>query len=32
MSEVLVLGFPDQNGEVVLANADQPVANGARLF
>tara|TARA_R110000868_G_scaffold100722_7_gene277162 strand:- start:20417 stop:20752 length:336 start_codon:yes stop_codon:yes gene_type:complete len=32
MSEVLVLGFPDAEGEVVLANIDQPVANGARLF
>lgn len=32
MSEVLVLGFPDDTGEVVLANIDQAVANGARLF
>jgi hypothetical protein len=32
MSKVLVLGFPDRDGDVVLANIDQPVANGARLF
>jgi len=32
MSEVLTLGFPDGNHDVVLVNIDQPVANGARLF
>jgi len=32
MSEVLVLGFPDADGEVVLVAPDQPVANGGRLF
>lgn len=32
MSEVLTLGFPDPNGEVVLVAIDKPVENGARLF
>ncbi len=32
MSEILVLGFPDADGEVVLINIDQRVPNGARLF
>jgi tRNA-binding protein len=32
MSEVLVLGFPDAAGAVVLVAPDQPVANGGRLF
>ena len=32
MSEVLVLGFPDDDGEVVLTSIDQTVSNGARLF
>jgi tRNA-binding protein len=32
MSEVLTLGFPDDEGAVVLARPDLPVANGARLF
>jgi tRNA-binding protein len=31
MSEVLTLGFNDENGHVVLIDADKPVANGARL-
>ncbi|MEI2736963.1 MAG: tRNA-binding protein [Rhodoblastus sp.] len=32
MSEVLTLGFPDAEGEVVLFSPDIPVPNGARLF
>lgn len=32
MSEVLTLGFPDENGAVVMFKPDVPVPNGARLF
>jgi tRNA-binding protein len=32
MSEVLVLGFPDAAGEVVLLGVDHQVPNGGRLF
>ncbi len=32
MSEVLVLGFPDAAGAVVLIAPDKPVANGGKLF
>ena len=32
MSEVLTLGFPDAEGEVVLAAPDHPVPDGSRLF
>ncbi|MGH6932105.1 MAG: tRNA-binding protein [Dongiaceae bacterium] len=32
MSEVLVLGFPDGNGEVVMIAPDLPVPNGGRLY
>ncbi len=32
MSEVLVLGFPDEQGEVVLIGPTQNVPNGGRLF
>ena len=32
MSEVLVLGMPDADGEVVLVGVDKPVPNGGRMF
>jgi tRNA-binding protein len=32
MSEILVLGFPDAAGAVVLLNVDQAVPDGGRLF
>ncbi len=32
MSEVLVLGFPDADGSVVMVGPDRPVPNGGRLF
>ncbi|MCZ4273608.1 tRNA-binding protein [Maritalea porphyrae] len=31
-SEVLTLGFEDENGDIVLAAVDQPVPNGKRLI
>ncbi|SFJ34975.1 MULTISPECIES: tRNA-binding protein [unclassified Phyllobacterium] len=32
MSEVLTLGFPDDEGAVVLAAVSKPVPNGGKLF
>ena len=32
ISEVLVLGFPDAGGEVVMVGVDHAVPNGGRLF
>ncbi|GGD38688.1 tRNA-binding protein [Sinisalibacter lacisalsi] len=32
MSEALVLGLPDEAGEVVLITPDKDVPNGARMF
>ena len=32
MSEILVLGFPDVDGEVVLVTPAQSIPNGGRLF
>ena len=32
MSECLLLGFPDEHGEVILISADKKVPNGGKLF
>ena len=32
MSEILVLGFPDEKGEVVLIQPSKQIPNGARLY
>ena len=32
MSEVLTLGVPDENGEVVLLHPSLPTPNGGRMF
>lgn len=32
MSEILVLGLPDPDGQVVLIRPDQPVPDGGRMY
>lgn len=32
MSEVLTLGFSDENGDIVLLGPERPVPNGSRMF
>jgi tRNA-binding protein len=32
ISEVLVTGFPDDNGHIILAGVDKKAPDGARLF
>jgi tRNA-binding protein len=32
MSQCLVTGFKDANGEIVLTSIDKPVPNGARMY
>ncbi len=32
MSEVLITGFPDQNGDVILCTPDKLTPKGAKLF
>ena len=32
ISEVLVLGFPDENNEPILINPDRQITNGGKLF
>ncbi|MFY0654201.1 MAG: tRNA-binding protein [Cyclobacteriaceae bacterium] len=32
ISELLVTGFPDSNGDVILNTVDKAVPNGAKLF
>ena len=32
LSEILVLGFPDADGEVVMVRPDRPVPDGGRLY
>ena len=32
LSEILVLGFPDEDGEVAMIGPDRPVPDGGRLY
>ncbi len=32
ISEVLVLGFPDENGEPILISPDKRISNGGKLY
>ena len=32
ISEVLVLGFPDENGEPILISPDKRILNGGKLY
>ena len=32
MSEVLITGFPDKNGQVILCTPDKRTPNGAKLY
>jgi tRNA-binding protein len=32
ISEVLVLGFPDENGEPILISPDKKILNGGKLY
>jgi len=32
ISEVLVLGFPDENGDPILISPDRKIANGGKLY
>jgi tRNA-binding protein len=32
ISEILILGFPDENGHVTLVHPAKPVPNGGRLY